>query len=253
MDEYLLSHLFDLKKESEEKDYCTFSSFLGLSEQAKINHNAPSLIDEERSFYFGEPSAERMILLFLPSYWSKEEAIAFTKPITLLRIYPKSEKFASFITHRDVLGALLSLGIERDTIGDIIIHEKDAYVYLLSSLVPEIKSNLVSVKNNPARIEELDTLECPYSPQYDEKLISVPSNRVDVILSEVFPSLTREDAKKHIEAGNAYSSFHETLKNDTKLEIGEAVSLRGFGKFIYLGEEGMSKKGKLRIRIKKPR
>lgn len=253
MDEYLISHLFDLKKESEEKDYCTYSSFLGLSEQAKINKYAPSLLSGNSSFYFSQENGERVILMFLPSYWTKEEAISFVKPITLLRIYPRSEKFASFITHRDVLGAILSLGIERDTIGDIIIHKKEAYVYLLSSIVQEVLNNLTSVKNNPIKIEELSTLDCPYSPLYQEKTISVPSNRLDVILSEVFPTLSREDAKKHIEAGNAYSSVHETLKNDTKLENEEVISLRGFGKFCYLGEDGISKKGKLRIKIKKPK
>lgn len=253
MDEYLISHLFDLKNESQEKDYCTYSSFLGLSEQAKITRTAPSLLKDDSSFYFSQENGERVILMFLPSYWTKEEAISFTKPITLLRIFPRSEKFASSITHRDVLGAILSLGIERDIVGDIIIHEKEAYVYLLSSIVEEVKSNLTSIKNNPIRIEELPSLECPYSPEYLEKTVSVPSNRLDAILSEVYPSLSREDAKKHIEEGNAYSSFHKILKNDTKLEKGEAISLRGFGKFYYLGEDGFSKKGKLRIKIKKPK
>ncbi len=251
MDDYFVSHIKDLKRECIEKDYLTYSSFLGLLEQAKLKREMPYLITDKVRYY-AEENAERKILVFLPSYYSSlEEAMEEIKLISLLLISPKSEKFSEAISHRDVLGALMSLGIERETIGDIIIHEKSAYVYVLSSLKEEILSSLDSIAHNKVKVSELPSLICPYAPKYIEKTISVPSNRLDAILSEVFP-ISRETAKKHIENGNVYASEHEVIKNDVSLKEGEAISLRGYGKFYYLKEVGISKKGKLRILVKKP-
>lgn len=251
MDDYFIEHIKDLKRECEEKNYVTFSSFLGLSEQSLIKKSIPNLLKEASNLYpYGQ--VERKILVFLPSYYSSlEEALKFSKPISLLLIQSKGQKFAEDITHRDVLGALLSLGIKRDTIGDIIIHDKNAYVYVLSTIKEEIVRSLDVIRHNKIVVKEMDSLSCPYSPTYEEKIISVSSNRLDSILSGAF-SISREEAKKEIENGNVFCSEHETIKSGLSLKEGEAISLRGYGKFYYQKQIGISKKGKLRIKIKKP-
>ena len=100
MDDYFVSHIKDLKRECIEKDYLTYSSFLGLLEQAKLKREMPYLITDKVRYY-AEENAERKILVFLPSYYSSlEEAMEEIKLISLLLISPKSEKFSEAISHR---------------------------------------------------------------------------------------------------------------------------------------------------------
>ncbi len=251
MDEYLIAHLNDLKESSLKKDYFEFSNFLSLQEQAYIKRKETHLLVDGVLFPIDDDK-ERKILCFNYSYVSMEESIDSLKPITLLKIYPKNEKFGETIGHRDVLGALLSLGIKREMIGDIYVDSKIAYVYVISSIIEEIKANLISIKRTQVKIEVLNSLDCPIKTEYIEKTISVSSNRIDSIISEVF-LMSRELAKKHIEAGNVYSNEHDSIKNDTSLIQNEIISVRGYGRFWYLGEIGTSKKGKLRIKIKMPK
>lgn len=250
MDEYLIAHLNDLKESSLKNDYFVFSNFLSLQEQAYLKRKEPHLLVD--GVLFPNDEKERKILCFNSSYASIEESIDLLKPIALLKIYPKNQKFAETISHRDVLGALLSLGIKREMIGDIYVDSKTAYAYVISSIIEEIKTNLASIKRNQIKIEILNSLDCPIKTEYIEKTISVSSNRIDSIISEVF-SMSREVAKKHIEAGDVYSNEHDSIKNDISLMENEIISVRGYGRFCYIGEIGTSKKGKLRIKIKMPK
>ncbi len=249
MDLYLSCHIKDLLNNAKRRNEPQYSFFLREEEQEEISPilSSGSLIS---SFFLPEDS-ERKILFVYPSYLEKEEALNEASPITLLRIYPKSEKFASPITHRDVLGAIMNLGLKREAIGDIIIHEKEAYVYLLSSIVEEVERSLSQIKNNKVMIEKLGSLICPYAISYIETTFQVSSIRLDAILSEVY-NLSRDESKSAINDTLVKMSKHSVFKANTEPTINEAISLRGKGKFVYLGEVGKSKKGKSIILVKKP-
>ena len=68
-------------------------------------------------------------------------------PVVCLKITPKSRKFAQPYTHRDLLGALLSLGIERSAIGDLIVGEDCSYAFCLARIAPYLCENLTSVRH----------------------------------------------------------------------------------------------------------
>ncbi len=249
MNLYLASHIKDLLNNAKHRNEPQYSFFLREEEQEEIS---PILSSGSSVFSaFLPEDSERKILFVYPSYLEKEEALTETNPIVLLRVYPKSEKFASPITHRDVLGALMNLGLKREAIGDIIIHEKEAYLYLLSSIVEEVERSLNQIKNNKVMIEKLDSLICPYAISYIETTFQVSSIRLDAILSEVY-NLSREESKTVINDALVKMSKHLAIKANTEPMINEAISVRGKGKFIYLGEVGKSKKGKSIILVKKP-
>lgn len=256
---YLLGHIKDLALESERGDYLTSTAFLGFSERARllaelsINGGLPSkLFNRNCLFYGGYPEAERTALIFLPSYYDEasflEEEDRSQILFSCLRIHPKSEKFATPMGHRDYLGALLSLGIERERIGDILFGEKEAYVYVLKDNADYIRNNLTSVGRNPMKVEEVSPLSCPYRPQFEEKRLPVSSLRLDCLLAASF-HLSREEAKRQIQSGNV-TLTSTNPSADACLSAGEHVSLRGKGKFVFLGEDGQSKKGKIIALIK---
>ena len=250
MEQYFSSHIRDLLINCKRKNEPQCSFFLTLEEQ-KETVSMLSRYNEVTFSFLPESETERKILFAYPSFLSKEEAIEESKPISLLHACPKSEKFASFFTHRDVLGALMGLGIKREAIGDIIIHEKEAYIYAMSSIVAEIEKSLSQIKNNKVVIKEMGSLFCEYSLQYEEATYQVASIRLDAILSEVF-NLSREESKSAINCGLVKASKHSSIKADLEPMEREAISMRGKGKFIYLKEEGKSKRGKSIILIKKP-
>lgn len=250
MDQYLSSHIKDLLINSKRKNEAQYSSFLTLEEQEEITSVA--LQHRDIAFVFlPKVENDRKILFVYPSYLGIEEAIEESKPISLLHICPKSEKFASSISHHDVLGALMGLGIKREAIGDIIIHDKEAYVYALTSIATEIERSLSQIKSNNVLIKKVDSLLCPYSVQYEEATYQVASIRLDAIISELF-NLSREESKSAIKCALVKMSKHASIKADMEPIENEAISMRGKGKFIYLGEKGKSRKGKSIILVKKP-
>ena len=253
-----LARLFDLSKECEERNYLTHSFFFGFSELAAI---LPSLGKGKQIngvpciLYGGEKESERKLFVFLPPYLNEEEferqEASEESLLTCLHIYPKAEKFASPLSHRDYLGALLSLGIERKCIGDIYVGEKEAYAYVLSSLVPFIKENMKTVGRNSVKIDALSPFSCPLANEFVETRLPVSSLRLDCLLSAAF-KISREEAKRQIEAGNVFLTS-SSCKSDALLKKSEHVSLRGKGKFIYIGEDGTTKKGKIIAMVKMPK
>ncbi len=256
--QFALARLGDLSRECEEKNYLTHSAFFGFSEQSLLLEALKRQKEVNGVPYVlfgGEEESERRCFVFLPSYLTEEdflqEKALQEQVLSCLHIYPKAEKFALPLCHRDYLGALLSLGIERNRLGDILCGEKDAYAYVSSELLDYLQTNLTSVGKNPIKTAKAPSFTCPYAPSFQQKRLSVSSLRLDSLLAGAF-QISREEAKRQIEAGNVFLTS-TTPKPDAFPKEGEHISLRGKGKFVYLGADGVSKKGKPIALIKLPK
>ena len=250
-----LARLFDLSEECEERNYLTHSFFFGFSELSALLPllgNGREINGVPYLLYGGEKESERKLFVFLPPYLNEDEFLrqeaSEESLLTCLHIYPKAEKFAFPLSHRDYLGALLSLGIERKCIGDIYVGEKEAYAYVISSLTAFIKENLKTVGRNSVKVDALSPFSCPLANEFVETRLPVSSLRLDCLLAAAF-KISREEAKKQIEAGNVFLTS-SSCKSDALLKEGEHVSLQGKGKFIYVREDGTTKKGKIVAIIK---
>lgn len=252
--DFLWGHVRDLAARTEERDYLTSTSFLSFSLRCALERKiaAEGSSFPPHLFFGGYEEAERCLLVFLPSYMDGPSFLDGESQspslLSCLHVFPKSDKFAVKAGHRDYLGSLLGLGLERERVGDILLGETDAYVYALKDNLAFIKENLVSVGRNPVKIEEVPLSSCPYKPRFAEKRVSVASIRLDSLLSGAF-LISREEAKRQIEAGNVFLT-ETAAKPESCPKEGEHVSLRGKGKFVYLGECGTSKKGKTIVLVK---
>ena len=90
----------------------------------------------------GYEPAERKIVCFLPSY--EEETME--PPIRILEVKPVSPRFAEALTHRDYLGALMNLGIERSMLGDIVINEDGCFIFCLDRMAEYISNEIEAGK-----------------------------------------------------------------------------------------------------------
>ena len=122
----LLKRRFAELAKRSEQGYFTFTDFLGLAEQSAFNEIKGGIKGISYSAFGGAEGTERVMIRFgSPEELGYEEEF----PIVTLMIKPKSEKFADRLTHRDFLGALMSLGIERSVLGDIVIRDNIGYLF----------------------------------------------------------------------------------------------------------------------------
>jgi len=246
----LLNRFKDLADKSYKKNIYTFTTFLTLA-QAEIFYNA------QRDFNFvkwnfegGYEGAERRILRF-----GCEEDLGYSEslPICVITIEPIMKKFADELSHRDFLGALLNLGIDRSTLGDIVISEKSAVVYCMNSVADFICDELTRVKHTSVMCKKVDIEEfLTYAPaaEFLEINESVASERADLIMSKV-TKLSRSAINELFK--NKYVSVNGRIleNNSGQLKTGDIFTIRGYGKFIYDGCNYVNKKGKLNITVRK--
>lgn len=170
---------------------------------------------------------------------------------TCIKVEPINVKFADEdLTHRDFLGALINLGMERDCIGDILVGDNVTYVFSTEAMGRFIAENLGKVKHTDVKCELVDPDECTLVPQFEEKRVNVASERVDAIVAGVY-NLSRTVAARLITS--EYISINGSIvKSGGKtVPVGAAVSVRNHGKFYYDGIDGTTKKSRLYIKIRK--
>ncbi|MBH1940883.1 RNA-binding protein [Mobilitalea sibirica] len=248
-EEQLLRRRFlDLANTADNRGICIFSDFLNLNEQSilfSIKHDLPII---KYFAYGGFADAERKILCFCGDDTLQSDA-EINYPITCIKIEPLNKKFSDTLTHRDFLGAVLNLGIDRGKVGDIITMENEAYLFCTSSISEFIADELIKVKHTMIRSSIIDKSDFKYQPVYKEISGTVSSIRLDSILSVAFHT-SRSSLTGLIAGGKVFVNSKVVLSNSYVLKENDVVSVRGLGKFIYVGTSNITKKGRYSIKIR---
>ena len=147
--ELLKKRFIELSRTADMGGYFTFTDFLGLAEQSALNEVKKELRSSFTAFG-GASGTERVIVRF-----GNADEIGYECdfPIVCLKISPKAPKFADRLTHRDFLGALLNLGIERAVLGDIAIIDNSAYLFAKDTIAEFIRDSLERVKHTDVKVE----------------------------------------------------------------------------------------------------
>ncbi len=228
----------------------TFTSFLGMSEldtfyslQAELNKEGIS--DSEYTLYGGYEDAERLIIRFgNPDELGYEEAF----PIACIHIRPLNAKFADKLTHRDFLGALMNLGIEREVLGDIICDEKEAFVFCHSRMAEYICNNLSYVKHTGIMCSPTDGIKELPRKEPKEAVIQASSLRTDAVIAKVY-GFSRNESLECFRTGRVFVNGRLCESNSKLLKEEDCITVRGNGKFVIKSQIGISKKGKLNIKV----
>ena len=237
--------LIELAKKSDSGCYFAFTNFLGLAEQSCFNEIKNELRGISYSTFGGAVGAERVIIRFgSPEELGYEENF----PIVTLKIAPKSEKFADKLTHRDFLGSLMNLGIEREMLGDIVIIDNVGYLFAKEEIADYILSSLERIKHTDVTVSYADALPPGELYKTAPRKIQVSSERLDAVVAKVF-SLSRDDAQSFFKRGLVFVNGKCTESVSHTPKPDDVISVRGLGRMIYRGFESTSKKGKLNILI----
>ena len=239
-----VSRLADLLAQSRRKRCFTFSDFLTLADSMDGLRLAPA---GEVYAFGGTDGCERQMLRFGdPEEMGYEEAF----PIAVLRIAPRSEKFAEPLTHRDYLGALMNLGVVREAVGDIIVGEDRAYVFVKENIAAYLAESLTKVGRVFVDTRICDTVPADAAPRLEPLTVNVASLRMDALAGAVY-HLARGKIKPYFAAGYVFRNGRELTNESAEPKEGDVISVRGHGKFIFREAVHETKKGRIVVRIER--
>ena len=243
----MINRINELAEKSYSENRFVFTDFLDMSQLSTFYSLERELAYVGTSVSGGTEGCERCMVRF-----GTPESLGYDEefPIVLLHISPVQKKFSDALTHRDFLGSVIGLGIERTKLGDIIVRDNEGYFFVSKSISDYIIENLSKVKHTNVRVTKCSDIPEAISPKFAEESIIVSSNRLDAIIARVY-KLSRDLAVKYISEGKVFLSGRQMTENAKQLKAGDTVSVRGKGKFIFEGEGGNTKKDKLYINIKK--
>ncbi len=239
------NRFLELAKRSYEQNTYTFTGFLGLSEQSLFWEMEKEIAFAGYTLEGGNSICDRKVVRF-----GKQEDLGYEEefPIVCIKMTPLIKKFSDEFSHRDFLGAIMNLGIDRSTIGDIFIQENEGYVFCLSSIADYILESLDKVKHTNIKCEKIkDSLR--FIKDKGKTLeITVTSDRIDVVVSGVY-HISRSESLSYFEKGIVYVNGRLCTSNAKVLKEGDVVNVRGMGKFLYQGINQITKKDKCRISV----
>ncbi len=243
--ELLKKRFIELANKSYNSGIFLFTDFLGLMEQSAFNEVKRAIAPLPYSIYGGAEGAERVMIRF-----GDEESLGYSVPypIVCIKAEPVSQKFADKLTHRDFLGALLNLGIERSTLGDIPILDNIGYIFAKEDIAEFIISELTRVKRTDVRLSIVDELPEGELYKTERRRVQANGERLDAVISKVF-SLSREEGQSLFSKKLVFVDGRLCENTSYIPKRNERISVRGYGRMVYLGYESTSKKGKLNIEV----
>jgi len=236
-------HLADLYRQADTGGYYVYSDFLSPAEQALLSEARREGLVGEYALCGGYDSAERRMAVFGSE---SEFGYACELPAGWIRIAPVAKKFAEALSHRDFLGALMGLGITRDLLGDILIVDKEAFLFASESIHAYLLGNMIEVKHTKVACTAVDAPPEAAVALPDEAVFVVAGERLDAFVAAVY-KLSRSESAALIEKGLVAIDGKVTEKVSATPREGAMISVRGYGRFLYVGTCGDTRKGKIRI------
>lgn len=237
--------LLDLAERCERIGWYTCTDFLSPAEQAFCG----SVLTRTGLKYVldgGYDGAERACVVFCPDYCDDYPTEREDRPVAAVRVTHSTP-----LTHRDFLGSVLGLGLERDAVGDILVGEKSTVILMTSDILPFVLTNLSSVGRVGVRVDQLPLTDiAPPEVRFETVKDTVASLRLDCVVASAF-RLSREAAQKAIAVGLVRQNHLEQTSPSASVAQGDVLALRGRGKAQLDEVGGESRKGRIWISIKK--
>lgn len=224
----------------------SFPKFVGFlrPEETAIAEKTAEKFKADFVFYGGYEDAERIFFGVFPD-WCDE-------PYKLFPIVPLTFTYrrADTLTHREFLGSFMSLGITRETVGDILIEEGRAVVFFTKEVAPYVKEQIRKISNVGVEISEGFFGELPGKTGFLEISYTLSSARLDCVVASL-AGTSRSEAADMIENKLVTVNSICCEKTVTLVRKADKISIRSKGKFIIESIDEKTKKGRLKLKAKK--
>ena len=242
----LQKRLAELSRIAYTREIVTFSEFLNLNELNILHTTPKDMLLSQYKTYGGYGLSERQMAAFIPDALYYD----YQYPIQIIEISPVNRKFAEELSHRDYLGAVMNLGIERCKLGYILIEDGKAILFAKEELAGYIMEHLTRIRHTTVKTSILSAFEDSYEPRYEELKGTVASVRLDTVLSLAYP-LSRSKITGLIEGARVFVNGKLVTSNGYRLKEGDILSVRKMGRIGYNGILSETKKGRYMVSIRK--
>ncbi|MFA9463614.1 MAG: RNA-binding protein [Velocimicrobium sp.] len=245
-EEIFCKRLKELAHQAYSQGICSYTSFLNLNELHLFYKVVSTIPHISYQIFGGYKEAERRVICF----YDDDSFTNVSVPIVCLSILPNSLKYSESLSHRDYLGAILNLGIDRSKVGDILVQGKKAYLFCRKEIAPFICESLERIKHTNVTAQLIDFQEFEFEPETETISGTVTSVRLDRLLSLAFQS-SRSSLTSLISAGKVFVNGKMILSNSFVPNEDDIISVRGMGRFVFKKIESQTKKDRYRIIIEK--
>ncbi|RQD73112.1 MAG: photosystem II S4 domain protein [Candidatus Syntrophonatronum acetioxidans] len=222
------------------------TDFLDPFQQKLAESFLKSCDDLTYIIYGGYSGAERARIAIMPKFW-----IGKTVDLNITLLDIKGNTRFKDLNHRDFLGAILSLGLKREKIGDILVEEEGGKVAVDTLVSSFIISNLEEVSSVAVTVREVKPEEVVERKERTKELKgTVASLRLDAVASLGF-GFSRSKIVRAIKADQVKVNWQRANDPSFQVEKGDTISLRGKGRIIIDNVLGKSRKGRIQVLIKK--
>lgn len=220
-----------------------FTGFLSLAELNVYYQMERELSYVPVTFFGGTADCERVMLRF------GDEALCGYEepfPIACVEIVPLVEKFGEELNHRDYLGALMNLGIERATLGDIVIIGKHAFLFCTERMSSYIIAELDKIRHTSVRCGIAKEIPESTITRLERRTFQVNAARADSVIAKLY-HLSRSESVELFRAKKVFVNGSLNENNSGQLKPKDKVTVRGYGRFAFVGISGETRKGKLNV------
>lgn len=237
----LLSRIEDLAEQCRNRDVPVFMGFLDTAQQTlaadKLKHTGACF-----AFWGGYDDAERVFVGIFPD---AEDRTLY--PFCCIEFCWRQE---DTLSHRDFLGSLMALQIKRESLGDIMVEPGRARVFLTEHAARLVENEIIKIGRVGVTVAKASMENIRFTKSFAAVTGTVSSLRLDCIVA-FLANLSRTEATKLITSGLVAINGFAQLSVDKGIATGDKISIRGVGKFIFDGQDGVSRKDKLRLNFKK--
>lgn len=245
----IIAKIEDKIAQSRDGWYVTATGFLDSHEQALARKAAMHAAGVRTLMYGGYDDAERRMLVCVPADLPVSDEGATESLVSVLRVTKPAMSRA--LSHRDYLGSILGLGIERRLTGDILVRDDGADIFIVPEIAEFLQSEYHQAGRSAVKTEIVSAGEV-IVPETRCEIIkdTVSSVRLDSVISSAF-RVSRSIAAEAVRGGLVSVDHAECLKVDAKVEEGAILVMKGKGRAVLeeIGKE--SKKNRIWIRIKR--
>jgi len=242
----LKKRLLELSDRAYKSDRFVFTEFLSMAEVSLLYSLEREIGSKNMTVFGGISDCERCIARF-----GNVEDLGYEEPfpIVCIKVEPLMQKFSDDLSHRDILGSIMGLGIERSNLGDIIIAENKAYVFCLERMSQYIIDSLGKVRHTSVKCSLTEDIP-DNKANGVECSIQAHGERIDGIVSKAY-GLSRSKSIELFRQQKIFVNGRVCENNSYFLKEEDMISVRGYGRFLYLGISGTTRKGNLNVKLVK--
>ena len=245
----VLARILDQMERAQNRSIPCATHFLTPAQRAAAEPLLAASGHPKHVFFGGFEGAERTICAFLPDWMEGEDwKCGEENPVGAVECaFPKGAD----LSHRDLLGGLMGIGLTREKVGDILVLEDKAQIVALKEAIPIILSQFDQAGRYRLRLKEIPLSGLSPAPvQAKTVKDTVATLRLDAVLSSGF-SISRGKAADLIAGGKVSVNHRECIKSDKAVAEGDVLTCRGLGKCVLTSVGGQSKKGRIIIEIER--